>query len=620
MKRKSIFYTIALCTLMGAFTACEDMFDVRSSSVQYEGSHELNSPADSLYSVVGILSKLQGIADRTVLFGELRGDLVDENVNTDNDLREIINHNVSASNQYYNYSDYYAVINNCNYFLSKVDTSLLVANQKVMLREYAVVKAIRAWTYLQMGLVYKSVPFITEPILSVVDAEKDYPRYNFEDMCDYFIADLTPYVDVEQPNYGKINEIDSKLMFFPIRLLLGDMYLWKQDYENASRYYAEYLYKNALGTLRNGIEVAGFNAVTNDISGFGWYTSSYENITIIPMSSSKLHGTTTNLNNIFSATDVNEGKRPVSPSYAWKELAEKQDYAFALNETTLRHLSCGDMRAYKTYGMEQWSDGTFNPNLGLQEEEWYKVNVESEYLVNSKYSDNNNLPVYTVGNVYLRLAEALNCMGDCEIAFVILKDGIAEIRIIDGNIQYYIPTAENTSYMGIHARGSGVASRNDQYVLPDYADFVPSSVDPTVTCYVKNDTLYDVSYGVVGDTIVYITTYHSEDEGTYGWYLDEEWRSPDRKKDKESPDTCYIKRYPKNYLVEKVEDLIIDEYGLETAFEGNRFNDLMRVAIRRNDPTYLADKVARRKGEGHGRNEDLFIRLSNSDNWYINKE
>ena len=119
MKRKSIFYTMVLCTVLGIFTACEDMFDLTSSSVQYEGSHDINSPADSLYSVIGVLSKVQGIADRTVLLGELRGDLVDENVNTENDLREIINYNVSPSNPYYNYSDYYAVINNCNYFLSR---------------------------------------------------------------------------------------------------------------------------------------------------------------------------------------------------------------------------------------------------------------------------------------------------------------------------------------------------------------------------------------------------------------------------------------------------------------------------------------------------------------------
>ena len=72
--------------------------------------------------------------------------------------------------------------------------------------------------------------------------------------------------------------------------------------------------------------------------------------------------------------------------------------------------------------------------------------------------------------------------------------------------------------------------------------------------------------------------------------------------------------------VDKVEDLIIDEAAMETAFEGNRFYDLMRVAQRRNDPTYLADKVARRKGEAHGRNDALFMRLSNKDNWFIHRD
>lgn len=618
MKRKSIFYTIALCSVMGVFTACEDMFDLTSSSVQYEETHDIDSPADSLYSVVGILAKLQGIADRTVLLGELRGDLVDENANTMNDLREIINYNVSPSNPYCNYKDYYAVINNCNYFLSKVDTTLLVSNQPVMLYEYAVVKAIRAWTYLQMTLVYKSVPFITDPILTVADSEKEYPNYTFEDMCDYFISDLLPYVDTELPNYGEINKVDSKMMFFPIRLLLGDMYLWKQDYANAFRYYSEYAYREQLGTIfGNGIEVAGFSSLTGDIQGFGIYSSTAENLTVIPMSSSKLHGTTTNLNNIFSATDANEGKRPISPSYAWKELSESQDYAYEQNATTLRHLSCGDLRAYRTYGMEKWTDGSYSPNLP-QADEWYLVDVESKYLVNSKYSENYNLPIYTVGNVFLRMAEALNRMGECEGAFSILKNGVAQVRIVDGIVEFADPTAEDASYVGIHARGSGSAAKNDEYKLPDYSEYVAADVDK-YTYYMVGDSLYDLASGVVSDTIVYVTAYDVDNAGEYGLYSTETWALPD-KKDEVSPDTLYLNVYPRHYLVEKVEDLIIDEFALETAFEGNRFADLRRVALRRNDYTYLADKVARRKGVNEPRNEELFSRLSNPDNWYIYKE
>jgi hypothetical protein len=40
-----------------------------------------------------------------------------------------------------------------------------------------------------------------------------------------------------------------------------------------------------------------------------------------------------------------------------------------------------------------------------------------------------------------------------------------------------------------------------------------------------------------------------------------------------------------------VEAGIINELALETAFEGTRWPDLLRVAIRRNDASFLADKI-----------------------------
>jgi len=65
-----------------------------------------------------------------------------------------------------------------------------------------------------------------------------------------------------------------------------------------------------------------------------------------------------------------------------------------------------------------------------------------------------------------------------------------------------------------------------------------------------------------------------------------------------------------------IEDFIIDERALELAFEGKRWTDLVRVAERRNDPAYLADKVAA-KFEGTPYYDQVHAKLMNPANWYL---
>ena len=69
-----------------------------------------------------------------------------------------------------------------------------------------------------------------------------------------------------------------------------------------------------------------------------------------------------------------------------------------------------------------------------------------------------------------------------------------------------------------------------------------------------------------------------------------------------------------DYQIPLVEDMIINEMALEGSFEGYRFYDLMRVALRRGDPAYLAEPVSRRNGEV---NDAMRTLLLDTKNWYL---
>jgi len=73
------------------------------------------------------------------------------------------------------------------------------------------------------------------------------------------------------------------------------------------------------------------------------------------------------------------------------------------------------------------------------------------------------------------------------------------------------------------------------------------------------------------------------------------------------------------YQMDKVEDMIVDEGALEFAYEGIRFYDLMRVALRRNDPAYLADRIYMRRGEENkdAMKSEIKKDLYTPANWYL---
>lgn len=68
--------------------------------------------------------------------------------------------------------------------------------------------------------------------------------------------------------------------------------------------------------------------------------------------------------------------------------------------------------------------------------------------------------------------------------------------------------------------------------------------------------------------------------------------------------------------IDEAENLILNERAMELAFEGHRWFDLVRVARHKNNPAFLADKVAAKFNDPVKR-EEVRARLMDENNWYL---
>ena len=596
------------------FISCSDFFDQESEDVVYSGEEHLNNWSDSVYSVMGILGKMQAIADRTILLGEVRGDLVTLTANASADLRELANFTADDDNVYNQPRDYYAVINNCNYYIAHADTALKSnRNEYIFMKEYAAVKAYRAWTYLQLALNYGSVPFITEPILTKEESELDYPRYDLAQICQYFIDDLASLparYETEYPGYGTVRYNDSRLFFFPLNVLRGDLYLWlgstmgkdggKTCFQQAAQCYYKYI------NQRNGTNTAyptglsfrmwtpgsstwmgtlssSFSSATLSDETYGQNT---EIITLIPGDSIRAEGNYSELRNLFNSREDNDYEVSISPSNRMVEISESQmncvlatngkDVTYA--PTDLSDHKAGDLRLY-TF----WDTGYMtNYTLGTR--------IELQYI--NKYLTR-NVHIQRRMSVYLRLAEALNLAGQPRMAFAILQRGLSNKVLIQDVYKYASPSdsawiATNFDFpasnygtleaediingysgvrnmLGIHSRGSGWTPLNEYYRL-DYADSL------TVDSIMQTDS---TKIGIFNETA----------------YQNIKARQQ-----------------------EQVDSLLLNEEALELCFEGYRYYDLMRFAMRSENPgQFITDRINKRNGSDSSEGIDL----NNRQNWYL---
>ena len=589
--------TIAGCLLfMTGLTSCSKFLDVDSDYVINADDDHLGNATDTIYSVTGIINKMQAIADRTILLGELRGDLVTVSNDAPSDLQELASFTISDENVYNNPRDYYAIINNCNYYINRVDTAQKNnRNEHLFKKEYAAVKAFRAWTYLQLVINYGSVPFVTEPILTINDADiSKYPKKDIQAICEYFLDEdglknMANPQDYPYPNYETIKNgnKDSRLYFMPMNVILGDLSLWAGRYLDAAKYYYDYI---STRNGKNSIYPTSLRReawADKDWSSFlsTWRTNfdksqevvsnDAELIMMIPCDSIPAEGYYSGLCDIFNSTTDNGGNARATYSPKLKEISRSQKYCYYVDEETdikypgemRNELRTGDLRLASTISI---TEDLVNPSTNQ------RFDYQRNYKYNGKYMSNytadiseiQNVHIYRRTMVYLRMAEAFNRAGYPKLAFDILSTGLTNSVI------------KKTMEEEYSADASKICGYFD---FPEYG----------VNAY----KLWEGTASSEADK-ANTTGIHSHGSGY-------------------TPKNEYFKM-PVGTLeeqIEAVEDLIMTEEALEFAFEGYRYQDLLRIALRRNDTNYIYNAINQRNGTS---DSGVKVDLHDKKNWFLN--
>ena len=465
--------------MLTTFTACSDFFESDLNSVAPIDGRQVQQERDAFYQFTGILQLMQQVGDGYVVAGELRGDLVSQTVNSTQELRDIEFFEADSANSYLNERRLYAIVNNCNYLISSLDKDYMGLKADTLMAQ---TKSIRAWAYLNLALDYGEVTWYTEPILSATTASEvsaNAQKMTLAPLVDVLIDDLLPYLPADghsemmpfiSGQYSTINAYGTQYMMIPVRWMLGELYMWKENFYEAAHMYYQLMLDRKL-TVSVSYRNRWRNNLCEDVSVRNW-SSQFSSLTtanqvsVIPFSNDFKDGMT-KLPSLFNSD------YQLCASTACRDIFEGQQYTISITTVPVS----GDLR-----GLGLTNDyGSYVMRAASADVEALTEAYVTKYLKLS-YSNANYVVLARAAKVYLRYAEAINRLGLHRMALAVLKYGLNANTLLNTN---YIgkdepvndypftdfgqvnATLESTfrSNGPLHGRGSGDADLNASYKI-----------------------------------------------------------------------------------------------------------------------------------------------------------
>lgn len=610
MKRILLILTLVIL-VPAAMLSCSDALDaIDGNNVDADNHYNTFNDADN--AILGIYGKMMNLADRVIVLNELRADLMDVTSNATFDQAAINNHAVNGSNYYCDMAPFYEVVLNCNDALANFDK--MKAENKLSAADYGYrysdVMTVRCWVYLQLAIHFGTIPYITDPLLTVDDV-KDDARFPLKDFNEVLVAlqqcmEAIPVkgLSIASPLYKSTNVDgnDMRLLFLNKNFVRGDIYLWLGDYPKAAACYYD---------LIADAEVSMFSGSENNcykVDTWVWNASNEPRFQVCyeRYKGTDLKAYRNKWKEIFSrAINNSELRREVitafnysykfAPKYPLIELFantgqgkyQLKPTKWAIDSMWEAQVQSENYFRFDGRGREASFDANVNgqPVIIKYLYDYYPQTIDANKTIHLQYNDQSKYYqlqgrwfIYRAGLLHLRYAEAVNRAGYPLLAYSLINGGVNSVYdwpLSTGSTRVDKEGVQYTSYPP-----ADDAEKAVPYPYPYYLDAR------------SNNSPY-----------VYFRSPWRENSGIRG--------------------RAFLQRLPwpaglstRTDSIKWMEEVILNEAALECGFEGHRWGDMLRIAMRKNadgqpGTAFLNNKLQKAKP---------YVPYLTPDTWFLPKQ